>query len=409
MHYFAVMASADGFSFSGWQTFGRQRRWQKASLICPLRGDDSVWVAFRFTSDYAPAMKAPTWTTSPSANSPAWGEKTRGLCRRTITRTCARTGDCSTPPGCGTWRTSGEHLLEPSTRAAGDIPVMGDYDGDGDMNIALFGLPRGFWYARDWWSASTCPAFLTLRQVPATFPCRDLRRDGPHRHRSLPPSREFWYAKSYATGSWQNIAGVSLLLPAKRATFRCRPLTASRGETDIGCGAVLRQLVMSENISGGAWSNVTGFPVTYGVPGPAGAGDYDGTAWPTSASSGRRGKWYANGGFSDVGNAIFWRAMGAVGDIPVPLDYDGDGLPSWRCGAPSTRLGGGEPDLTVLVDDYRFGVSTDKPLGYNSGVSFLFFERLLGARKMMKHILQPSVMLITVFFVSHAAWTPREG
>ena len=55
------------------------------------------------------------------------------------------------------------------------------------------------------------------------------------------------------------------------------------------------------------------------------------------------------------------------------MDFDGDGateLVVWRPSTVEWLIE--KPDGTLLLD-YPFGLPTDKPLGYNSAVSFLFF------------------------------------
>src|SRR5204863_8988139 len=49
-------------------------------------------------------------------------------------------------PSTGTWYVRG--VFTAGWGAAGDIPVPGDYDGDGRVDVAVFRPSNGTWYVR---------------------------------------------------------------------------------------------------------------------------------------------------------------------------------------------------------------------------------------------------------------------
>ena len=200
-------------------------------------------------------------------------------------------------PSNGTWYIKG--MPTTTLGAKGDVPVPGDYNGDGRTDLAVWRPSNGTWYIK----GMPTTTLGAKGDVPVPG---DYNGDGRTDLAVWRPSNGTWYIKGIATTKW----GASGDVPVP-GDYN------GDGRTDL---AVWRP-------SNGTWY-IKGMPTTTlgakgDVPVP---GDYNGdgrtdlAVWRPS-----NGTWYIKG--------IATTTLGAKGDVPVPGDYNGDGrtdLAVWR-------------------------------------------------------------------------------
>lgn len=194
---------------------------------------------------------------------------------------------------------------------AGDIPLPGDYDGDGRTEYALF---RGA--THNWFVLNTQTGYYNYWYFgdPGDVPVpADYDGDGKTDIAVFRPSNGTWYVISSATGQMSATQwGASGDVPVP-GDFD------NDGKADI---AVWRP-------SNGTWyvlpSASPGF-YTWAQWGTSGdipvQGDFNGDGkadWTVFRPS--EGRWYT--WFKDTNSAI-WTQWGEPGDVPVARDYDGD-------------------------------------------------------------------------------------
>jgi len=204
-------------------------------------------------------------------------------------------------PSSGYWYVKGGSYVEWGKKL-GDIPVPGDFNGDGKTEIAVYrpgkgtlALTTGWWYIKD---GSYVRYGIQVGDIPIPG---DYNGDGKTDIAIYRPSNGYWYLRGISSVQW----GIKLGDVPVPADYN------NDGKTDI---AIYRP-------SNGCWYIKGIGDFTWGiqagdVPVP---GDYNGdNKTDIAVYRPSNGYWYIR----DVGN---YRWGIQPGDIPVPADYNGDG------------------------------------------------------------------------------------
>ena len=204
-------------------------------------------------------------------------------------------------PSSGYWYVKGGSYVEWGKKL-GDIPVPGDYNGDGETEIAVYrpgkgtlALTTGWWYIKD---GSTVRYGIQVGDIPIPG---DYNGDGKTDIAIYRPANGYWYLRGISSVQW----GIELGDVPVPADYN------NDGTTDI---AVYRP-------SNGCWYIKGIGNYTWGIqPGDVPVpGDYNGdNNTDIAVYRPSNGYWYIRG----VGN-YQWGIQ--PGDIPVPTDYNGDG------------------------------------------------------------------------------------
>jgi uncharacterized protein YkwD len=203
-------------------------------------------------------------------------------------------------PSTGLWLRAGAAAT--TFGGAGDLPVPGDYDGNGTTDIAVFRPSTGQWFR----SGAAAVSWGVAGDVPVPG---DYDGNGTTDVAVFRPSTGQWLRPGAAAVTW----GVADDVPVPGDYD-------GNGTTDV---AVFRP-------STGIWFRVgaaaTSFGVTGDIPVP---GDYDGNGTTDIAVlRPSTGQWFRSGAA-----IISW---GVAGDVPVPGDYDGNGTADVAVFRPST-------------------------------------------------------------------------
>ncbi|MFL6351512.1 MAG: protease pro-enzyme activation domain-containing protein [Bryobacteraceae bacterium] len=207
---------------------------------------------------------------------------------------------------------------------SGDVRIVGDFDGDGELDYATWRPANGIWYIY----ASSNPGTILEEQwgLPGDIPVAgDYDGDGK-------TDIAVWRA---STGMW-------FILPSRtRAPYSRQwgfpgdiPVTGdfdADGKADLTVWRPSDQTWHFVLSGGGAplafqWGLAGDIPV---------AGDFDGSGkqemavWRPSNAI-----WYV---ISASRGTTFLQQWGLPGDIPVPADYDGDGITDFAVWRPSSQ------------------------------------------------------------------------
>jgi hypothetical protein len=210
-------------------------------------------------------------------------------------------------PSTGTWlivQSSTGTVAQRMWGAVGDVPVPGDYDGDGKTDIAVFRPSTGTWYIVP---TSTSVPIAAVWGAPGDVPvARDYDGDRRTDIAIYRPSTGVWYIFRSATAT-----GITY-----------------------------------------AWG---GSADDRPVP-----GDYDGDGRADVAVfRPSTGMWYVLRSQTGTGVIATW---GIMGDLPVPGDYDGDGRTDIAIYRPANGVWYIIKSSTNTAITYQWGVSGDVPV-----------------------------------------------
>ena len=235
-------------------------------------------------------------------------------------------------PSTGTWYVKGRPSVE--WGLPDDVPVPGDYNGDGKIDLAVWRPSDGNWHIPgrspvQWGRPGDMP-------VPG-----DYNGDGKTDMTVWRPSNGSWYVRGRTPLRWGRPGDIPVAGDYN-----------GDGKVDL---AVWRPSNRSWYVRGRT-------PVQWGLPGDIPVpGDYNGdgktdmTVWRSS-----NGTWYVRGR-----TPVQW---GLPGDIPVPGDYNGDGktdLAVWRPSNGTWYIRGrtpvqwGQPGDIPVPGDYNGDGKTD--------------------------------------------------
>ena len=249
-------------------------------------------------------------------------------------------------PAATWWVNGGQSGSTPVWGVAGDIPVPGDYDGDGLTDIAIWRPSDGNWWVAlsatgvtqitQWGTAGDVPLpadydgdketdFAVYRPSDGTFyfysdNCGAHRAVKQGNGKGTPVVGDFDNDGSADFGLWDSQVG--FLIRYANGTGTSSPLVADAapaltGPIDVGR---LRESV-------GGFKRIAQQPTVPVI------GDYDGdkradfAIWTPST-----GIWKVQAST----RGAFSQQWGIAGDVPVPADYDGDGITDFAIWRPST-------------------------------------------------------------------------
>ncbi len=270
------------------------------------------------------------------------------------TQTVALSGSAVAQSFPAVWRPSNGNWYvtspKPTTQWgwSGDVPVPGDYDGDGRTDIAVYRPSNGTWWIVP---SSTQQAYELQFGLPGDIPVpTDYDGDGKTDLAVWRPSNGTWYIVPSTTGAWYSTQwGFGGDIPVA-ADYD------GDGKADV---AIYRP-------SNGTWwiipsSTRQMYVLQWGLPGdvPTPA-DYDGDGKADLAIfRPSTGFWWIVPSGTGQAYALQW---GLPGDIPVTSDFDGDGKSDQAVFRPSNGTWWIVPSSTGIAYELQFGLPGDKPL-----------------------------------------------
>ena len=238
-----------------------------------------------------------------------------------------------------------------------DVPVRGDFDGDGKYDPATFRTTTGQW--RVWRSASNfTPATPVVLGIAGDVPVpADYDGDRKTDMAVYRPSNGRWYVLLSSTNppsggdiAWGN------------ATDRPLPVDYDNdGRADL---ALAQSGGFRISLSGSTHTRSVTVAGTIGSTEMQVRGDFDGDGKHDPATfrstTGQWRVWRSTSNFA-VANPIIW---GLTGDVPVPADYDGDDKTDIAVYRPSDGKWYALLSSTNMQTrlEIQWGIATDRPL-----------------------------------------------
>lgn len=233
-------------------------------------------------------------------------------------------------PSTGVWYLFGGAWITQSWGASGDVPVPGDFDGDGKTDFSVFRPSTNVWYVI-YSSTNTDDNYAFGASGDLVAPA-DYDGDGKTDEAIFRPSTGYWHIHASTAGyyyvSWGNNgdipapadydgdgkADLGVFRPSDRKFYSINSANSSLQTIDSG-------------ISSGTyeWKTV--------------CGDYDGDGKDDYAVYDKdTATWYVRSSYSNSFNSPF--SWGDDEDLPVQNDYDNDGKVDYAVWTPSgTNVG----------------------------------------------------------------------
>ncbi len=227
-------------------------------------------------------------------------------------------------PATGTWYVlggvAGSNMAIQGWGQSGDIPVPGDYDGDGKTDFSIFrpdaGQNTGQWYFI--YSSNNVIATYVFGEDDDKPAQADYDGDGRTDAAVFRPSNNNWYVLGTTNGFYYSTWGEAGDTPVS-ADYD------GDGRADISVWRSSNKTFYSVNSSNGGIQTIT---FTQSSTQPV-CGDYDGDGKADFAI--RSGAdWVIRSSATSATSVTTWQL---ASDIPVPNDYDGDGkcdIATWR-------------------------------------------------------------------------------
>jgi regulation of enolase protein 1 (concanavalin A-like superfamily) len=261
-------------------------------------------------------------------------------------------------PSMGVWQTllsNNSSIVSKTWGLATDKPLLGDFNGDGTTDRAMWRSTNGGWYIMNSGTPETYTSYPWGLSEDIPVP-GDYDHDGKTDIAVWRPSNGVWYILLSGT------PGTYLATQWGLQSLGDIPVPADYDGDGIADIAVWRAnegiwFILKSSAPGTYSSTQWGLQSVGDIPVPA---DYDGDGKTDIAVyRSSTGIWYVLlSGTPGAYTSILW---GMSGDVPVPADYDGDGkmdIAVWRPSTGTWYMRKADGTYTA----YQFGMQGDVPL-----------------------------------------------